>query len=136
MGPVSSMSIMWIISFICSSFVNRLLGMLDDFEDDVVGLTNMDEAPQQQSDWPLSSKSSKQRTLSQMAKDAGSKPKRSKVCNTICECYQHHFLNVMVCWVLLTSFISMQSGYFMEVENCCGLSDMIASPDVNVRILL
>lgn len=55
-----------------------LLGMLDDFEDDVVGLTNMDEAPQQQSDWPLSSKSSKQRTLSQMAKDAGSKPKRSK----------------------------------------------------------
>ncbi|KAG0617768.1 hypothetical protein M758_4G013400 [Ceratodon purpureus] len=55
-----------------------LLGMLDDFEDDVVGLTNMDEAPQQQSDWPSSGKASKRRTLSQMANEAGSYPKRSK----------------------------------------------------------
>ena len=45
--------------------------MLDDFEDDLVGLTTMDEAPDRQSDWP-----SKQRTLSQKAR-------RSKVFNIV-----------------------------------------------------
>jgi len=57
-------------------FVIRLLNMLDDFEDDLVGLTNMDETPHLKSDWPSSGKSPKQRKLSQMA---GSYPKRSKV---------------------------------------------------------
>lgn len=42
--------------------VNRLLGMLDDFEDDVVGLTNMDEVPQHQSNWPSSGKSPKKKS--------------------------------------------------------------------------
>jgi len=50
--------------------------MLDDFEDDLVGLTNMDETPQPNSDWPSSGKSSKRRSLSQKA---GSYPERSKV---------------------------------------------------------
>ena len=70
---------MWIINVMCCSIVSRLLGMLDDFEDDVVGLATMDEAPQQ-SDRPSGGKGSKQRTLSQMAKEAGSCSKRSKVC--------------------------------------------------------
>lgn len=60
-----------------------LLGMLDDFEDDVVGLTNMDEVPQHQSNWPSSGKSPKKKSKyngndNDAPEDFGERPRKQK----------------------------------------------------------
>lgn len=53
--------------------------MLDDFEDDIVDIANMDDTQHEKSNGLPYQKSSKQRTLSQMAGEAGSYSKKSKV---------------------------------------------------------